>query len=220
MTLTLVVGNANYSSWSMRPWVAMHKLGLDFRTHRISLHPEVFPTAIQDWSPTGKVPVLHDDGRVIWDSLAILEYLVGQYPDAGLLPDDAYARAIARAASAEMHSGFGELRNLMPMNGRARGRRVAMTPALAADIERIQVLWGDCRGRFGGDGPWLFGRFSLADAMFAPVVSRFVTYGVALDETATGYVSTWAQEPAYQAWEALGREEAETLPVAEAGTGD
>jgi glutathione S-transferase len=156
-------------------------------------------------SPSGRVPALHDGERVVWDSLAIAEYLAERFPEAGLWPADENARAIARAVSAEMHSGFSALRQNMPMNMRASAPGRGRAPGVDEDLARIFAIWRECRERFGAGGPFLFGRRSVADAMYAPVVSRLTTYGVALDETAAAYSrAIWAL-PAMQRWLAASR---------------
>ena len=177
MALTLVIGNKAYSSWSLRPWLLLKNGGVDFDEVRIPLYRDDSAAPLARWSPTGKVPVLVDDGLSIPESIAIVEYLAERFPDRCGWPGETAARAIARAASAEMHAGFAALRNEMPFNCRSR-RRVALSPAATQDVQRVQALWADCRARFGAGGPWLFGAFSPADAMFAPVALRFVTYGV------------------------------------------
>ena len=198
--LTLVIGNKNYSSWSLRAWLALHQTGRHFDEVIIPLDRPDTPAAIRTWSPAGKVPVLHDNDLIVWDSLAIGEYLAEKDPGAGLWPADPRARAMARAAAAEMHAGFTALRAAMPMDVR---RRTAQTPdaAVAEDIQRICALWQECRSRFGeGHGRYLFGPFTLADAFYAPVASRFVTYGVALPDTARAYVDTVLAHPGMIAW--------------------
>lgn len=184
---TLVIGNKAYSSWSLRPWLAMRMAGVTFTEIVIPLRRPETAAAIRAHSPAGKVPVLKHGTRVIWDSLAILEYLAEMLPGAPLWPADVAARALARAVAAEMHAGFQALRTHMPMNVRARKPGRGMTAAVAADIERIAAIWRDCRAHYGGGGPFLFGQFTHADAMYAPVVTRFETYGVALDPALAGY---------------------------------
>ena len=207
--LALTIGNKNYSSWSMRPWLAMKHAGIPFVEHRIALYQPDSKRRILEHSPAGKVPVLKDGTIAVWDSLAILEYLAERFPDRGLWPRSAAARARARAASAEMHSGFAALRAHMPMNLRnsypGRGR----TPEVEADIARVTALWADCRTTFGG--PFLFGPFCNADAMFAPVATRFVTYGVALPPVCQHYVDTLIALPAMRLWYADARAEREAI---------
>lgn len=216
MALTLVIGNKAYSSWSLRPWLLLKHGNVAFDEVRIPLYREDSAAALAKWSPTGKVPVLIDDGLVIAESIAILEYAAERFPDGCGWPADVAARALARAASAEMHAGFGALRMAMPFNCRSR-RRVSLSHAAAQDVARVQALWAECRTRFGAGGPWLFGRFSPADAMFAPVALRFVTYGIALDATARAYVDAVAAHPAVRAWIESGTKEAEIIPGSEVG---
>ncbi|HWA13267.1 MAG TPA: glutathione S-transferase family protein [Burkholderiales bacterium] len=211
----LVIGNKAYSSWSLRPWLLMKHAGIAFEEVKVSLYRPDAKQVLLSHSGAGKVPVLHDGGQTIWDSLAIAEYLAEKHPDRRLWPADPAARAQARSASAEMHSGFSNLRSQMPMNVR---RRIARRPSteVAADIARIQSIWSDCRKRFGAGGPFLFGAFSIADAMYAPVASRFHTYGVELAEPARAYAQALLALPAFQAWVADAHAEAEVNPQYEA----
>jgi glutathione S-transferase len=197
---TLILGNKAYSSWSLRPWLALKQAGLPFAETVIQLRQPDTRAQILAHSPTGKVPCLIDGDRVIWDSLAICEYIAELAPAAALWPEDSYARAVARSASAEMHSGFVALRNAMSMDLKADRSGQGLNPDSAADIARVQALWADCRARFGQGGPFLFGRFSVADAMYAPVVTRFVTYGVAVDDTARAYMDAVLNLPAMREW--------------------
>ena len=202
--MLLVVGNKNYSSWSLRPWLAMKVLGIPFREERISLYVEGAKEKIRAHSPAGKVPCLVDGGLRVWDSLAILEYLAERHP--GLWPADAAQRARARSISAEMHSGFPNLRNHMSMNIRKRFPGKGRTPEVLAEIARIVEIWGECRG------PFLFGAFSAADAMYAPVVLRFRTYAVELPPACRAYADAVLALPALQEWIADAGREAESLP--------
>jgi len=195
MDTTLYVGNRNYSSWSLRGALLVRQSGIAFREVMIPLDTEEFAAKIGAVSPTRRVPVLHVDGLVIWDTLAIAEFLHEQSPAAGLWPQDRAARARARSISAEMHSGFGDLRSSMPMDVRSR-HTVPMTPDLQADIARIDALWNDCRATYGRSGEYLFGAWCAADAMYAPVVSRFRTYGVELSPVARRYADAVWQWPA------------------------
>jgi glutathione S-transferase len=196
--LTLVIGNKNYSSWSLRPWILMRHLGLDFQERLIPLFQPGFDQEIEKHSPTRKVPLLQQGEFRVWDSLAICEYVV-EVTGRGW-PKYPQARAMARAISAEMHSGFTNMRNAWPMNARARNRRVPMTPSLQADVDRVEAIWRDCRSRFGAGGPWLFGEYSAADAMYAPVVLRFNTYGTNLSDETRGYMATVLEDPPMQEW--------------------
>ncbi|HEY1724188.1 MAG TPA: glutathione S-transferase family protein [Steroidobacteraceae bacterium] len=214
---TLVIGNKNYSSWSLRPWLLLQHLQLPFAEIQIPLTQSDRRARILEHSPAARVPVLKHGALTIWDSLAIMEYLC-EIAGAGL-PRERVARAIARAVSAEMHSGFGDLRSQWPMNARATGRRTPMTPGLRTDIERVDALWCDCRARFGASGAWLFGDYSLADAMFAPVVLRFRTYGATLSPVAQAYQATTLQDPALLNWLTAAAAEPGRIEYAEVGTG-
>ena len=200
MALTLVVGNKNYSSWSMRPWLVLKKSGAAFEEIVIPLDRPETRAEIFKHSPSGFVPTLKDDELTIWESLAICEYLAEKFPDANLWPKDPSARAIARSVSNEMHSSFSALRTNMPMNVRGNLPGKGRAPGVQEDINRISAIWRDCRTRFGQSGPYLFGAFSIADAMYAPVCSRFVTYQVDLDADAKAYVNTIWADPAMAAW--------------------
>ena len=208
--LTLVIGNKNYSSWSLRPWLAMKKIGLDFTETRIPLYTPESKQKLLEHSPAGKVPVLHHGDITVWESLAICEYIAEIF-DSSLWPQDRQARAIARSVSNEMHAGFNALRNCMPMNIRANLSGKGMNPQVKADIERIKTIWRDCRQFFGQQGDFLFGNFTIADAMFAPVVSRFVTYGVELDAVEQAYANTIWQLPEIQLWQDAASKEKETI---------
>jgi glutathione S-transferase len=198
--LTIVIGNKNYSSWSLRPWLVLRHAGIPFEEVRIPLYRPESAAALAAWSPSGKVPALHDGDVRVWNSLAICETLHERFPDKHLWPADAAARAVARSVSAEMHSGFDALRQSMWMNIRARYPDKGRTPECLKDIKRILAIWTDCRAHFGQDGDFLFGRFGIADAMFAPVVLRFQTYGVALEGAAKDYADAVLALPALQAW--------------------
>ena len=212
----LVIGNKAYSSWSLRPWLLMKQSGIGFEEIRLSLFEEGAKQKILQVSATGKVPVLKDGDLTIWDSLAICEYLAEKYPEKRLWPTETAARACARSISAEMHSGFTELRARMPMNVRREIPGHAKTPGVVADVARIEAIWNDCRSRFGARGPFLFGAFSIADAMYAPVVSRLRTYGVALDGAAARYAAAIHALPAMQEWIAGAHAETEVNPQYEA----
>jgi len=201
---TLVIGNKNYSSWSLRGWLMARAAGIEFEEIMIPLDLPDTATSIKKHSPAGKVPVLVHRGLAVWESLAIAEYLNDLKPEAILWPSSQAARAHARSISAEMHAGFGELRTNMPMNIRSSYPGKGMTPAVRADIERITGLWRDCRKRFGGafpkDDGFLFGTFGATDAMFAPVVTRFRTFGVQLDSDADAYCTAVMAYPAMKEW--------------------
>jgi len=215
---TLILGNKNYSSWSLRGWLAARLAGIAFAERLVRLSEPGSRAALLAHSPAAKVPVLHHGERVIWDSLAIVEYLAEQRPGAGLWPAEPGARAHARSIAAEMHAGFAPLRRQMPMNLRKSLPGKGRGPGVAEDIERITALWQDCRRRFGGnaggggdggggDGPFLFGRASAADAMYAPVATRLRTYGVALDPASAAYVEAIHAWPLFREWQAAALEE-------------
>jgi glutathione S-transferase len=198
MTLTLYVGSKRYSSWSLRPYVALVHAGAEFETKVIVLDQKDTKAALGAVSPSSKVPVLYDDGLVIFDSLAICEYIAELYPTAGLWPDDRGARARARAIAAEMHSGFTGVRSQMPMELVLDRTGAGRTPESLADIERIQEVWRTALAASGG--PFLFGTFTIADAMYAPVTTRFRTYGVELAPENQAYVDTVQALPAMKLW--------------------
>jgi glutathione S-transferase len=214
-SLTLVIGNKNYSSWSLRPWMLLKHLGLDFKEIVIPLDTPEFKDEIEKYGPSGRVPVLLHDNLSVWDSLAICEY-VAELAGSGW-PKDRVARAVARSVCAEMHSGFANLRMEWPLNARARNRRTPMTPGLEMDLDRIDEIWNDCRRRFGAGGPWLFGEYSIADAMYAPVVLRFKTYGAQISETARWYIATALEDSALQEWVRAAQSEPWTHKNAEVG---
>jgi glutathione S-transferase len=214
--LTLVIGNRNYSSWSLRPWIFMTHAGLAFDTVRLPLDTPQFADGIRSYSPAHKVPVLLHGELRIWESIAIIEY-AAELAGRGW-PAARAARAEARSLAAEMHAGFGPLRDAYPMNIRARGRSVPGNPALAASIRRIDAMWSECRRRYAGSGPWLFGEYGAADAMYAPVALRFNTYGSAgLGEAARAYVATAVGDPLLQPWLEAASAEAEVIEHDEAG---
>ncbi|KAI5915460.1 glutathione S-transferase family protein [Thauera sp. 2A1] len=209
--MKLIIGNKNYSSWSLRAWIAARAGGFTFEEIRIPLFIPGSRERILSHSPSGKVPCLIDHGLAVWDSLAIGEYLAEKAPQ--LLPADVAARATARAVTAEMHSGFQNLRSRMTMNIRKDYTGHGHTPEVDADIARVVAIWNDCRKRFGGTGPHLFGSFTLADAAFAPVCFRFKTYGVKPDGAAGEYLATMLANPWMKEWEAAALAETESIPA-------
>lgn len=213
--MTIVLGNKNYSSWSLRGWLAVKVSGADFDEIVIPLYRGDYKDEIRRHSPSGRVPVLHHGEVVVWDSLAIGEYLAEVFPEAGLWPADRDARAVARAVCAEMHAGFAALREHLPMNIRGRFPDRGVTPEVQQEINRITALWRDCRTRFGGGGPFLFGDFTLADAMFAPVVTRFHSFDVALDDTSSAYCAAMRAWPAMEEWAAAAADEPWIVDYAE-----
>jgi glutathione S-transferase len=212
MTLQLFIGNKNYSSWSMRPWIAMKVAGIPFEETVISLNAPDFKPRLLTVSGTGKVPTLVDGDVRVWESLAILEYLAEKFPDAGLWPKDKAARAHARVVATEMHGGFIPLRRLMPMNMWRPVIKRELTPDAAANVTRIEQMWADCRARNGKNGPFLFGGFGAADAMYAPVVARFHTYAVDVSATTRAYMDAVMTLAAWREWHAAGVKEPWVLP--------
>ncbi|MCP1843977.1 glutathione S-transferase [Bradyrhizobium sp. USDA 4524] len=211
--LKLVIGNKNYSSWSMRPWLALRANNIPFEEVFIPLYTDqVDKDRILSFSKAGKVPTLIDGDVTVWDSLAIIEYLAERFPEAKLWPADRAARAHARAISAEMHSGFMPLRNECGMNLHRPIRAVALSDDARANVARIQEIWAECHARYGKRGPFLFGAFSAADAMYAPVVHRFRTYAIPVKAEVQHYVDAMMQLPAFQEWTRDGV--AETLRIA------
>jgi glutathione S-transferase len=197
--MKLVIGDKNYSSWSMRPWVLMKHFGIPFDEVCIPMYEAGTKAAMLAHSPSGKVPSLAiDDGATVWDSLAIAETLAERFPQHALWPRDPVARAHARSVSAEMHSGFGDLRSTMWMNIRASFAGRNATPGALADIARVDAIWSECLAQYGG--PFLFGEFTIADAMYAPVVMRFNTWQPKLSETAAAYARRVTAHPPVHAW--------------------
>jgi glutathione S-transferase len=210
--LKLVIGNKNYSSWSMRPWLALRANNIPFEEIFVPLYTDqADKDRLLSFNPAGKVPALIDGDVTVWDSLSVIEYLAEKFPQAKLWPEDRAARAHARSISAEMHSGFMALRNECGMNLHRLIRAVAMSDDANANVTRIQAIWAECHQRYGKAGPFLFGAFSGADAMFAPVVHRFRSYAIEVEGDARHYVEAMNALPAFQQWtrEAL----AETLVI-------
>jgi glutathione S-transferase len=213
--ITIYLGNRNYSSWSLRPWLALKQTGAAFDEEVIPLSEPTTRSTVLRYSPSGRVPALKHNELTVWDSLAICEYLAETFPGAKLWPEDKAARAVARAVSAEMHSGFTALRDHLPMNMRSSFPNRGVTPEVQSDINRITAIWRDCRKRFGAEGPFLFGGFTIADAMYAPVVSRFRTYKIELEEEAQAYTdAVWAL-PALQEWLTAAKNEPMIIESAE-----
>ncbi|HML09043.1 MAG TPA: glutathione S-transferase family protein [Xanthobacteraceae bacterium] len=212
MGLQLVIGNKNYSSWSLRPWLAMKVAGITFAETVIPLDASDFKSRVAALSGAGKVPVLIDGDLRVWESLAILEYLAEKFPAAALWPRPPQARAHARATSSEMHAGFAALRRQLPMNVRRPVKAHALGDDAATDVRRVDAIWNDCRTRFGDGGPFLYGAFSAADAMYAPVVSRFHTYAVEVGATARDYMAAIIALPAWSEWRDAARREPWVIP--------
>ena len=206
--LTIYLGNRNYSSWSLRPWLVLKRTTVAFDEVVIPLYQSGSRETILKYSPSGRLPALRHGAVTVWDSLAICEYLAESFPNFALWPTEPAARAMARAVSAEMHAGFEALRQHLPMNVRSSfpGRDIA--PEVQADINRVMAIWRDCRTRFGeGRGEFLFGDFTIADAMFAPVVTRFRTYRIDLEREADAYCTAVMALPAMQEWLAAAKNE-------------
>lgn len=210
--LTLVLGNKNYSSWSLRAWLMLKQVAMPFEEVVIPLRTAETRATLMRYSPSGKAPCLIDGETTVWESLAIGEYLAEQFPAAGLWPADAQARAYARAIANEMHGGFIPLRRAMPMNIRASLPGYGMAAGVQDEINHIEAIWRDTRARFGAEGEMLFGRFTIADAMFAPVASRFQTYGVTLGESARRYADALLAWPAMKDWIAAANAEPWMIP--------
>jgi glutathione S-transferase len=215
MKLQLVIGNKNYSSWSMRPWVLLRQAGIPFEEMQLKFGDDGAPVGVERYSPSRKVPVLIIDGEQVWDSLAICETVAELHPEKHLWPEDDAARRVARSICAEMHSGFQALRGAMPMNIRSRHPGKGMTDKSSKDIERVVSLWTQCRERFGGAGSFLFGRFSIPDAFYAPVVMRFHTYAVQLPPVAQAYAEAVQALAAVREWVMAARRETEFVPADE-----
>jgi glutathione S-transferase len=214
-TLALVIGNKNYSSWSMRAWVLLRQAGISFEEIQLKFDENARARGAESYSPTGQVPVLMVDGAPIWDSLAICETVAEMFPQKQLWPAAELGRALARSICAEMHAGFRELRNAMPMNIRASHPGKGMSDAVRRDIARVVAIWGDCRERFGGSGAMLFGRFTVADAYYAPVVMRFMTYDVPLPAATRQYGEAVRGLPAVAEWMSAARRETEFVAADE-----
>ncbi|WP_437670973.1 glutathione S-transferase family protein [Sorangium sp. So ce131] len=217
--LHLYIGSKNLSSWSLRPWLAMSHAGVPFEEH-------VIPYELPDWvdrvaqhSPTRKVPVLRHGDLVVWESLAICEHVAEAFPEARLWPEGREARAVARAVSCEMHAGFADLRRELPMDIARRYPRPDVSAGAARDVARVLEIFRDCRARFGQGGPFLFGAFSIADAMFAPVVTRLLSYDVEIDEVARVYAVVITSLPAMARWSSAAAEEVERNPHIRAPAG-
>jgi glutathione S-transferase len=209
--MKLVIGNKNYSTWSMRPWLVMRHAGIPFEEVKLSFNAPDFAEQVKRHSPAGKVPVLLDGELVVWDSLAIAEYLAERFPEKALWPDDRAARARARSACAEMHSGFAELRRGMPMNCEVSLPAPPYSLTVRKEAARLVELWLECRRR-AADGPFLFGRFSVADAFFAPVALRFAGFSQPLPPVAAQYRDTLLGLPAVQQWVSEARAEHDFVP--------
>jgi glutathione S-transferase len=200
MSLTLVIGNKNYSSWSLRPWIAMKVAGIPFEEIQIPLYEPGSRERMLEYSPAGKVPILIDGDEHVWESLAILEHLAERFPEARLWPSDRRARSHARAIASEMHGGFQPLRQNCTMNLWLPVKARPQPPEVLANVARLEQMWADCRARFGQSGPFLFGAFGAADAMYAPVVARFNTYGLPVSAKTRAYMDAVMALPAWREW--------------------
>lgn len=212
--LILIIANKNYSSWSFRPWIALTAKGIPFREELIPFGPGATHPKFRELSPTGKVPVLHHGELRVWESLAIIEYVAELYPDAGLWPSERESRSLARSISMEMLSGFRAFRGACPMNMRRPVKAIELPDGVMADVARIEAIWREMRQRSGG--PFLFGDFGAADAMFAPVVNRFSTYDLTLDPETVSYMDAMRAHPAWRAWEEAALAEPWIVPEDEA----
>jgi len=210
--LHLIIGNKNYSSWSLRPWLAMTIAGLDFDETLILLDTPDTKRQIAEHSKAGRVPILRHGTVTIWETLAILEYLAETFPEKNLWPADKAARAVARAVSNEMHAGFLSFRNACPMNLRRPPKPIVLSDEVRADIARLEDIWRDCRRAYGQGGKFLFGSFCIADAMFAPVVTRLETYAIAVSADTRAYMDTLLATPAFQKWKSAALKETWILP--------
>lgn len=213
MTWTLILGDPAYSSWSLRGWLLFNRFGLTAQEKMVSFSDTSVAEQLAAHAPARTVPTaITPEGAVLWDSLAIAEELASRHPEAGLWPSDPAARATARALTAEMHSGFGTLRNDCPMNLRCAYRGVPVSEALLADLQRLEEIWQFARTRYGSDGPWLCGTYSIADVFFAPVASRIATYALPVGEEAMAYVSAHLEDPSFRTWRRRGLREGPDLP--------
>jgi len=213
--LTLVIGNKNYSSWSLRPWIFLRHHQIDFEEKWVSLFVETTAEELAEYNSGFKVPVLKDGELIVWDSLSILEYMSEAYLDDKGWPDDIKARSVARSISAEMHSGFFNVRNELPMNCRKKFENIKLSQGAEREIQRIAGLWRRCRNVFGSNGEWLFGNYSIADAMFAPVALRFSGYGISLSGVEAEYVESVLKHPGIIEWVEAGKLETEVIEIDE-----
>lgn len=216
--LVLVIGNKNYSSWSLRPWLLLKQARIPFSEVRVPLYEEHSAQAIRRHSPSGKVPALRDGELTVWDSFAICQYLVEKYPQIPGWPKDLATRAIAYSVCAEMHSGFLNLRRELPLNCRAEALRVTLSADAEKEVARVLQIWRDCRNKFGGKQPWLFGAFGIPDVFYAPVALRFKIYGVELGPIERAYVDSILGLPAIQEWIYAAKQEAEVIEKFTVGT--
>lgn len=210
--LHLIIGNKNYSSWSLRPWMALTMAGIPFRETVIPLDTHETAALIAEHSRAGRVPVLHHGRQTVWESLAIMEYLAELFPEKHLWPKAMSARAVARSAAHEMHAGFSALRTACPMNLRRPRKPVPLSEAVRRDVARIEEIWRSCRASYGKSGKFLFGRFSIADAMYAPVITRFETYEIPVSEDTRAYMSAILNTEAFRSWREAALKESWVVP--------
>jgi glutathione S-transferase len=217
--MKLIIANKLHSSWSLRPWMLLTHFGIPFEEILINFGPTfddpAWKARVAAYTPAGKVPALNDGDIHVWESLAIMEYIADTRPDLAIWPRDRAARAMARSVSSEMHSGFSALRNACPMNLGFRHPPKDRGPGVAADVARITQIWNEARAKFGADGPFLFGQFTAADAMFAPVTIRFRGYGIGVDPVSEAYIDAVQAMPAFQKWKAAALEETWIIPLDE-----
>lgn len=214
--MQLIIGNKNYSSWSLRPWLLLRHFDISFEEIRISLSNPEFETTIKQYTDAGKVPVMIDDKVTVWDSLAICEYISEQYLSGQGYPENIGARAECRSASAEMHSSFFQIREHMPMNCRAR-RDIDITEAVSSEIQRVDKLWQSLRNKYQQKGEWLFGEFSIADCMYAPMASRFYSYQPDLSIVSNKYIGSLINHPQLKIWYQQSVAETEIIQQEEVG---
>ena len=212
---TLIIGNKNYSSWSLRPWILMCQNEIDFNEKRVALFVESREAELEEYGSDTKVPVLKHGNLIVWDSLSIMEYISEQFLDSKGWPEDISARAVARSISAEMHSSFSNVRNELPMNCRKKFNNIKLSDEAKKEVERITSLWRKSRKEFGAEGEWLFGKYSIADAMFAPVALRFDGYNIPLEGIEKEYVQSVLNQPCIIDWIAAGKLEKEIIEADE-----
>jgi len=212
---TLIIGNKNYSSWSLRPWILMCQNEIDFNEKRVALFVDSMETELKEYDSDTKVPILKHGNLIVWDTLSIMEYASEQFLDSKGWPADISARAVARSISAEMHSSFSSVRNELPMNCRKKFNNIKLSTAAKKEVERITSLWRKCRKQYGAEGEWLFGKYSIADAMFAPIALRFDGYNIALEGIEKEYVQSVLNQPCIIDWIAAGKLEKEIIEADE-----
>ena len=216
--LTLIIGNKNYSSWSLRPWILMKHFQVNFKEKRIALFTDNTTDELTAYDSDLKVPILQDDDLVVWDSFSILEYISEQYLEGRGWPADKNARSIARSISSEMHSSYSNIRNELPMNCRKKFENIQLSQDATREVQRIKELWRKCRTEYGSKGEWLFGEYSIADAMFSPIALRFDGYNIRLGGVEANYIKSVLGHPAIVEWVEAGKLEKEVIEAAEIET--